>query len=83
MTVFIWKAGAEHFQRCTWKLVAILSEVTFAFDKIRQNLDYEQVLVYVFKLLIFYPFVREDYVQPSMRMLFLHRSFWNSKGFYG
>ena len=62
MTVFIWKAGSGHFQRHIWKLVAVLYEVTFAVDKIGQDLDFEQVLVHVFKLLIFYSFNREDYV---------------------
>jgi hypothetical protein len=67
MAVFIWKAGSGHFQRHIWKLVAVLYEVTFAVDKIGQGLDFKQVLVHVFKLLIFYSFNREDDVQPSMK----------------
>ena len=54
MTVFIWKAGSGHFQRHIWKLVAVLYEVTFAVDKIGQDVDFKQVLVHVLKLLIFY-----------------------------
>jgi hypothetical protein len=67
MTAFIWKAGSGHFQRHIWKLVTILYEVTFAMDKIGHDLDFEQVLLHVFTLLIFYSFNREDYVQPSMK----------------
>jgi hypothetical protein len=62
MTVFIWKAGSGHFQRHIWKLVAVLYEVTFAVDKIGQDVDFKQVLVHVFKLLIVYSFNREGYV---------------------
>ena len=41
-------------------------------DKIGQDLDFEQVLVHVFKLLIFYSFNREDYVQPSMKKCYFY-----------
>ena len=67
MTVFIWKATSGHFQRHIWKLFAVLYEVTFAVDKIGQGLDFEQVLVHVFKLLIFYSFNKNNYVQPFMK----------------
>ena len=67
MTVYIWKAGSGYFQRNTWKLVTVLYEVTFAGGKIGQELDFEQVLVHVFKLLIFYSFNKNNYVQPSMK----------------
>ena len=36
-------------------------------DKIGQDLDFEQVLVHVFKLLIFYSFNKNNYVQPFMK----------------
>ena len=80
MTVFIWKAASRHFQRYIWKLVAFLYEVTFAVDKIGQDLDFKQVLVHGFKLLIFYSFNRENYL--PWRMLLLCLSFRNSKWFY-
>jgi hypothetical protein len=67
MTGFIWKAGSGHFQRHIWKLVAVLCEVTSAVDKIGQGLDFEQVLMHVFMLLICYSSNREDYVQSSMK----------------
>lgn len=38
-----------------------------AIDKIGQDLDFEQVLVYVFKFLIFYFSNRKDYVQPPVK----------------
>jgi hypothetical protein len=66
ITVFIWKSGSGHLQRHIWKLVAVLYETTFALDKIGQDLNFEQVLVHVFKLLAFLAFNREEYVQPSM-----------------
>ena len=59
--------SSVHFQRHTWKLVTVLYAVTFAGDKIGQELDFEQVFVHVFKLLIFYSFNREDYEQPSTK----------------
>ena len=67
MTVFIWKAGSGYSHRHIWKLVAVLYEVTFAGGKIGQELDFEQVLVHVFKLLIFYSFNKNNYVQPFMK----------------
>ena len=67
MTDFIWKAGSGYSHRHIWKVVVVLYEVTFAVDKIGQDLDFEKVLVYVFKLLIFYSFSRKDGVQPSMK----------------
>ena len=59
--------SSVHFQRNTWKLVTVLYEVTFAGGKIGQELDFEQVLVHVFKLLIFYSFNKNNYVQPFMK----------------
>ena len=59
--------SSVHFQRNTWKLVTVLHEVTFAGGKIGQELDFEQVLVHVFKLLIFYSFNKNNYVQPFMK----------------
>ena len=44
----------------------------FAVDKIGQNLDFEQVLVHAYKLLVFYSFNREDYVQPSMKECYFY-----------
>ena len=67
ITVFIQNADSGHFQKHIWKAVAVLYEVSFAVDKIEQDLDFEQVFMHVFKLLIFYSFNREDYVQPSMK----------------
>jgi hypothetical protein len=46
MTVKIWKAGSRLFQRHIWKLVAVIYEVTFAVDKIEQDLDFKQVHVF-------------------------------------
>ena len=51
----------------TYLEVKVLYEVAIPVDKIGQDLDFNQVLVHVFKLLIFYSFNREDYVQPSMK----------------
>ena len=67
MTDFIWKAGSGYSHRHIWKVVVVLYEVTFAVDKIGQDLNFEKVLVYVFKLLISYSFSRKDDVQPSMK----------------
>ena len=67
ITVFIGKAGSGHFQKHSWKLVAVLYEVTFVVDKFGQDLDFKQVLVHVIKILIFYSFNKKDYVQPSMK----------------
>jgi hypothetical protein len=36
-------------------------------NKIGQDLDFRQVLVHVFKLLIFYSFNKKDSVQASMK----------------
>ena len=67
MTDVIWKAGSGYSHRHIWKVVVVLYEVTFAVDKIGQGLDFKQVLVHVFKILIFYSFNKDDYAQPSMR----------------
>ena len=67
MTDVIWKAGSGYSHRHIQRVVVVLYEVTFAVDKIGQELDFEQVLVHVFKLLISYSFSRKDDVQPSMK----------------
>ena len=41
-------------------------------NKIGQDLDFRQVLVHVFKLLIFYSFNKKDYVQPSMKECYFY-----------
>ena len=64
MIIFIWNAGSGHFQRHIWKLVGVLNEVTFIVDKIVQDLDFEKLLVHVFKLLIFYSFNRRTMCSP-------------------
>ena len=51
---FIWTAGSGNIHRHISELAAVIYEVTLAVNRIGAGYDFEQMLVHVLRLLIFY-----------------------------